>query len=171
MELVINKSLTLTGAFTIYTYLAPFLAVTTGLQGDAVAVVLFIFGVGSSLGNLTAGAAADRFGPERVLTVILSGLSVGFESAVYTTLVIGAAVFGAFLLGGASLTVESQAGLDLMTTSAPFDAFLASLGKSRADFTLANPPFDVFDWGGERLRDDKRWQCGAPPATDRSVCP
>ena len=32
-------------------------------------------------------------------TVILSGLSVGFESAVYTTLVIGAAVFGAFLLG------------------------------------------------------------------------
>ena len=38
-------------------------------------------------------------------TVILSGLSVGFESAVYTTLVIGAAVFGAFLLGGASLTV------------------------------------------------------------------
>jgi K(+)-stimulated pyrophosphate-energized sodium pump len=32
-------------------------------------------------------------------TVILSGLSVGFESAVYTTLVIGAAVFGAYLLG------------------------------------------------------------------------
>ena len=36
-------------------------------------------------------------------TVILSGLAVGFESAVYTTLVIGAAVFGAFLLGGASV--------------------------------------------------------------------
>ena len=35
-------------------------------------------------------------------TVILSGLSVGFESAVYTALVIGAAVFGAFLLGGAA---------------------------------------------------------------------
>src|SRR4029077_16608261 len=39
-------------------------------------------------------------------TVILSGLSVGFESAVYTTLVIGAAVFGAFLLGGPTLTVS-----------------------------------------------------------------
>src|SRR3954463_5050614 len=39
-------------------------------------------------------------------TVILSGLSVGFESAVYTTLVIGAAVFGAFLLGGATVTVS-----------------------------------------------------------------
>jgi K(+)-stimulated pyrophosphate-energized sodium pump len=53
-------------------------------------------------------------------TVILSGLSVGFESAVYTTLVIGAAVFGAFLLGGASLTVSlfavSLAGAGLLTT-------------------------------------------------------
>src|SRR3954464_2926327 len=35
-------------------------------------------------------------------TVILSGLSVGFESAVYTTLIIGAAVFGAALLAGGS---------------------------------------------------------------------
>ena len=33
----------------------------------------------------------------------------------------------------------------------------------RADFILANPPFNVSDWGGERLTDDKRWQCGVPP--------
>jgi len=33
----------------------------------------------------------------------------------------------------------------------------------KADFILANPPFNVSDWGGERLRDDKRWQYGAPP--------
>jgi K(+)-stimulated pyrophosphate-energized sodium pump len=53
-------------------------------------------------------------------TVILSGLSVGFESAVYTTLVISAAVFGAFLLGGATLTVSlfavALAGCGLLTT-------------------------------------------------------
>jgi K(+)-stimulated pyrophosphate-energized sodium pump len=53
-------------------------------------------------------------------TVILSGLSVGFESAVYTTLVIGAAVFGAYLLGGASLTISlfavALAGAGLLTT-------------------------------------------------------
>ena len=41
-------------------------------------------------------------------------------------------------LGGVSLTIESQAGTDLATESAAFDAFLASLGKSRADFTLAS---------------------------------
>jgi K(+)-stimulated pyrophosphate-energized sodium pump len=53
-------------------------------------------------------------------TVILSGLSVGFESAVYTALVIGAAVYGAFLLGGGvtvvSLFAVALAGCGLLTT-------------------------------------------------------
>ncbi|MGN6130088.1 MAG: sodium/proton-translocating pyrophosphatase, partial [Nocardioidaceae bacterium] len=53
-------------------------------------------------------------------TVILSGLAVGFESAVYTTLVIGAAVFGAFLVGGGSIPVAlfavALAGCGLLTT-------------------------------------------------------
>ena len=34
----------------------------------------------------------------------------------------------------------------------------------KADFILANPPFNVSDWGDERLRTDKRWQYGVPPA-------
>jgi len=34
----------------------------------------------------------------------------------------------------------------------------------KADYILANPPFNISDWGGERLREDKRWQFGAPPA-------
>ncbi|MFN3626066.1 MAG: type I restriction-modification system subunit M [Hyphomicrobium sp.] len=33
----------------------------------------------------------------------------------------------------------------------------------KADFILANPPFNVSDWGGERLRGDKRWAYGDPP--------
>ena len=33
----------------------------------------------------------------------------------------------------------------------------------RADYVLANPPFNVSDWGGERLRDDRRWEYGVPP--------
>jgi len=31
------------------------------------------------------------------------------------------------------------------------------------DYVLANPPFNVSDWGGERLRHDARWKFGAPP--------
>ena len=33
----------------------------------------------------------------------------------------------------------------------------------KADFILANPPFNVSDWGGERLTEDKRWRYGVPP--------
>ena len=33
----------------------------------------------------------------------------------------------------------------------------------RADYILANPPFNVSEWGGHRLRDDKRWKYGVPP--------
>ncbi|KKS31873.1 MAG: Type I restriction-modification system methylation subunit [Candidatus Amesbacteria bacterium GW2011_GWA2_42_12] len=34
----------------------------------------------------------------------------------------------------------------------------------KADFVLANPPFNDSDWSGELLRDDPRWQYGMPPA-------
>ncbi|EIF00816.1 sodium-translocating pyrophosphatase [Saccharomonospora glauca] len=50
-------------------------------------------------------------------TVILSGISVGFESAVFTALVVGAAVFGAYLLGGSvALFAVALAGTGLLTT-------------------------------------------------------
>ncbi|RZS79397.1 K(+)-stimulated pyrophosphate-energized sodium pump [Motilibacter rhizosphaerae] len=53
-------------------------------------------------------------------TVVLSGISLGLESAVYTAIVIGAAVYGAFLLGGGSVVVSlfaiALAGCGLLTT-------------------------------------------------------
>ncbi|MFW6204861.1 MAG: sodium-translocating pyrophosphatase [Actinomycetota bacterium] len=53
-------------------------------------------------------------------TVILSGVAMGMESAVYTALVIGAAVYGAFLLGGGSVLLSlfliALAGTGLLTT-------------------------------------------------------
>jgi len=33
----------------------------------------------------------------------------------------------------------------------------------KADYILANPPFNISDWGGDRLREDVRWQFGVPP--------
>ena len=34
------------------------------------------------------------------------------------------------------------------------------------DYILANPPFNVSDWGGARLREDARWKFGVPPASN-----
>ena len=33
----------------------------------------------------------------------------------------------------------------------------------KANYILANPPFNVSDWGGERIQDDIRWKYGVPP--------
>ncbi len=53
-------------------------------------------------------------------TVVLSGIGVGFESAVYTALIISAAVYGAYLLGGGSVILAlfliALAGCGLLTT-------------------------------------------------------
>jgi type I restriction enzyme M protein len=44
------------------------------------------------------------------------------------------------------------------------DAFLNDLHKDlKADFVLANPPFNDSDWKGDLLREDIRWKFGTPP--------
>ena len=104
-----------------------------GAEGDPrlIASVAVVIGIVMSAGilALTGYFTGTEYKPVKdvaetsltgAATVILSGLSVGFESAVYTTLVIGSAVFGAFLLGGATLTVSlfavALAGCGLLTT-------------------------------------------------------
>jgi type I restriction enzyme M protein len=47
----------------------------------------------------------------------------------------------------------------------PADTFLQPQHPDlKADFVLANPPFNVSDWGGKLLENDVRWQFGTPPA-------
>lgn len=44
------------------------------------------------------------------------------------------------------------------------DTFLKDIHKTlKSDFILANPPFNMKKWGGEKLQDDPRWQYGIPP--------
>ncbi len=105
----------------------------SGAEGDPrfIAASAVVIGIVMSAGilSLTGYYTGTEYRPVKdvgktsltgAATVILSGLAVGFESAVYTTLVIGAAVFGAYLLGGATLTVSlfavALAGTGLLTT-------------------------------------------------------
>ena len=104
-----------------------------GAEGDPrfIAAAAVVIGIVMSAGilALTGYYTGTEYRPVKdvgktsltgAATVILAGLAVGFESAVYTTLVIGAAVFGAYLLGGAALTVSlfavALAGCGLLTT-------------------------------------------------------
>ena len=45
------------------------------------------------------------------------------------------------------------------------DTFFNDLHPTlKADFILANPPFNLSDWGADKLQDDVRWKYGIPPA-------
>ncbi len=47
------------------------------------------------------------------------------------------------------------------------DSFLNDLHPDlRADFIIANPPFNISDWGGDQLRGDSRWKYGVPPESN-----
>lgn len=49
----------------------------------------------------------------------------------------------------------------------PADSFHNDLHpQNHADFILANPPFNISDWGGEHLRKDIRWRYGIPPSNN-----
>lgn len=56
-------------------------------------------------------------------------------------------------------------GLDANLGPHHADTFHHDLHKTlKADFILANPPFNISDWGGNQLTDDVRWKFGIPPA-------
>lgn len=47
------------------------------------------------------------------------------------------------------------------------NSFTNDLHKDlKADYILANPPFNDSDWGGENLKEDVRWKYGIPPASN-----
>lgn len=56
-------------------------------------------------------------------------------------------------------------GMDFNLGKHPADTFNNDQHPDlKADYILANPPFNISDWGGERLEGDKRWVYGTPPA-------
>jgi type I restriction enzyme M protein len=58
-------------------------------------------------------------------------------------------------------------GIDGNLGGEPADSFHHDLHKAlKADYVLANPPFNDSDWGGDRLREDVRWKYGVPPVSN-----
>jgi type I restriction enzyme M protein len=56
-------------------------------------------------------------------------------------------------------------GIEANLGEQPADSFVRDLHPDlKADYILANPPFNVSDWSGNLLRDDVRWKFGVPPA-------
>ena len=55
-------------------------------------------------------------------------------------------------------------GIEANLGAQPADSFLRNLHPDlKADYILANPPFNISDWSGKLLADDVRWRYGTPP--------
>jgi len=139
LSAIISAGLT---ALATFTYLPSSFNLLTGLSPEAVATAgdtnPRVLAIGAVLIGIALAAAIQLLtgyftetGKRPVndvaassetgsATVILAGISVGFESAVYSALLIAAAVFGAFLLGGGSIVLSllaiALAGTGLLTT-------------------------------------------------------
>ncbi len=139
MSAVISAGLT---ALATFTYLPSDFKLLTGLTPEAVAAAgntnPRVLAIGAVLIGISLAAAIQvltgyftETGKRPVndvaassetgaATVILAGISVGFESAVYSAILIASAVFGAFLLGGGSIVLSllaiALAGTGLLTT-------------------------------------------------------
>ncbi|AQZ61447.1 MFS transporter [[Actinomadura] parvosata subsp. kistnae] len=90
-----------TGIYVPYTYLSAVYEPATGGQGSRVAVLLLVFGVAGTVGNLLAGHFTDRTGPRRVvitgtLLLTLVFLLVPALRGSYATAVAAIAVGGVF---------------------------------------------------------------------------
>ena len=58
-------------------------------------------------------------------------------------------------------------GIEANLGDQPADSFMRDLHPDlKADYILANPPFNISEWSGELLRDDVRWKFGSPPVSN-----
>lgn len=56
-------------------------------------------------------------------------------------------------------------GIDANLGEYPDDTFLSDQHPTmKADYVMANPPFNLSPWGAEKLKEDQRWRYGTPPA-------
>lgn len=56
-------------------------------------------------------------------------------------------------------------GIDCNLGEIPEDTFLSDQHPTmRADYVMANPPFNLSSWGAEKLKEDQRWKYGTPPS-------
>lgn len=68
--------LVLAGLYTVYSYVSVVFARATGGRGEILAILIAVWGVAATIGNLTAGALTDRFGSRLALNlaILLVGL-------------------------------------------------------------------------------------------------
>ncbi len=163
---LLSTMLWATGAFTVYTYLASFLARAAGIAGSSVSAVLFMWGVAAVIGLSLGGRLNDRFGHLPVIVTSLSLLALAFlglstsavllpPAAALAPILLAIALWGvsawsffpaqqARLIGIAGAKVAPVA----LSLNASFQFLGFSTGAALGSLTLANASPLALGWVG-----------------------
>jgi DHA1 family inner membrane transport protein len=117
------------GFFAVYSYIAPTLTEVSGYSSGAIPLVLALFGLGMTLGNLLGGRLAD-FSVQRTLALGLTALiavQIAFTFAVHARI---PAAIGVFLLGASGSAMIPALQARLMDVSGRAQSLGAALNHS-----------------------------------------
>ena len=117
------------GLFAVYTYVAPLATDVTGLPASLVPVVLIVFGLGMTVGNLVGGRLADwsvrrsmyLFFGVLVASLVLLGVTAAHPVGLFT---------GVFLIGAASAALSPTIQARLMDVARDSQSIAAALNHS-----------------------------------------
>ncbi|RBQ16969.1 MFS transporter [Spongiactinospora rosea] len=121
--------LAVTAEHVVYTYIAPLLAPATASSGQALALLLLIFGVGAVAGNGIAGPLTDRFGPRAIAVAAVGGMALDLALLPLWSRSFAAAAVALFVWGATGwmyLVPQQYRLLALSETGGPFTVALNS---------------------------------------------
>ncbi|GAA0942104.1 hypothetical protein [Pseudonocardia zijingensis] len=143
------------GIFIPYTHFSAAYEPTTGGDGAHLAGLLLVFGVGGTVGNLSSGVFADRFGARRVIVSVTVALAVVFTALPLLQGSLPAAVAAAAVSGVLSFGVTAPAQQLLVTLAPGAGPVLTALHQSAAYSAVSASgvvgAVAVDDWGGSAV--------------------
>jgi predicted MFS family arabinose efflux permease len=78
LSVLLTTTMWATGAYTVYTYVSPFLSASTGLSPEHAGMMITLVGVAAVIGVALGGVANDRYGARRVQSVTLPLMASAF---------------------------------------------------------------------------------------------
>ena len=92
------------GTFVAFTYLAPILEQVSGFASSSIGLLMLVYGVSVTVGNIWGGKLADRMGPIKALHIIFTALALVLFALTFTagnqiTAVLTVLIWGAFAFG------------------------------------------------------------------------
>ncbi|MGW3248737.1 MFS transporter [Streptomyces sp. NPDC001070] len=119
---LLTTLLVFTGLYIVYSYIAESLDRATGGSGTTLAVLLFVWGVASTVGTLGSGHLVDRIGARRIINTAIVVCAVNFAvlpwSSAHLATTIGALVVWGICAWGL-LAPQTHRLIDAMPTAAP----------------------------------------------------